>query len=84
MGVTADELWDALREQCCATKPSTKATTIVQLRKADVKAALATVAEKHAREHEEFVAWLEEQGRKPASPALKALMRSVPPWAIGK
>jgi hypothetical protein len=38
---STDELWDALREVACVTEPSKDANTIVTLRRAHVKAALA-------------------------------------------
>ena len=39
--ITADELWDALRKQCCASGLDAK--TIVQVRKPDVAAALKSL-----------------------------------------
>ena len=40
MQITAAMLWNALREQCCATKPYTDAKAIIMVREADVVAAV--------------------------------------------
>jgi hypothetical protein len=49
--VSVDDLWDALREHCCATKPFTDAKVIVQLRRDDLAAAMGAIAEKALPEH---------------------------------
>lgn len=36
MTFTVDELWDALRKQCCSTTPHTKAKAIIMLRRQDI------------------------------------------------
>lgn len=41
--MTVDELWDALREAACVTRPSSDAKRIVQLSKDDVKNALKLI-----------------------------------------
>lgn len=38
-GITADTLWNALRQHCCSTKPPSDAKTIVMLRREHVKKA---------------------------------------------
>ena len=38
--MTTDELWDALREVACSTKPPTDAKTIVQLKREHIAEAL--------------------------------------------
>lgn len=38
---TVDQLWDALRQECCATKPHTDAKAIVLLRRDDLVRAIA-------------------------------------------
>jgi hypothetical protein len=78
--VSVDELWDALREHCCSTKPCTDAKAIVMLRRDDVMAALAAVAAKHRREAEAFIAQLEEAGRQSPPQVLVDLVRKAPPW----
>jgi hypothetical protein len=50
-----DRLWDALRKRCCASKPYTKAKTIVMLRKADLAAVLKDPQEDVAMGKEEAV-----------------------------
>lgn len=38
---TVDGLWDALRKQCCSSKPYTDAKAIVMVRRADIDALFA-------------------------------------------
>lgn len=39
--IDAKQLWDALRQQCCASKPFTDAKTIVMVREDDIKKVVA-------------------------------------------
>lgn len=48
-----DALWDALREQCCATKPPTDAKTVVMLRRGDLDAALSALEKGAAMEEQD-------------------------------
>lgn len=41
---TVDQLWDALRRGCCATKPHTDAKVIVMMRRDDLERALETLS----------------------------------------
>ena len=38
-----DQLWDALRHVCCASKPATDAKTIVMVRRTDIAAAIGLI-----------------------------------------
>lgn len=46
--MTVDELWDALRQECCSIKPYTDAKAIVMLRKEDIRKALKRLKENNA------------------------------------
>lgn len=73
-----DEVWDALRTRCCVSGLDAK--RIVMVAKADVRAALQSVAEDHLRAHEDFIAQLEEAERRPPPPALIEGLKRKPPW----
>jgi len=47
MNITAKQLWDALRQQCCASKPFTDAKTIVMVRENDIKQVIAKLGKQN-------------------------------------
>lgn len=46
MTLQVDVLWDALREQCCVTRPFEKASRIVMVSQDDIAKALKIIEEK--------------------------------------
>lgn len=75
-----DEVWNALREQCCATKPWQDAKAIVMVRECDVAAAVAALERKWKLEHWKFQLRLARMRRNKPTATLRELMRSVSPW----
>lgn len=43
MTLTVDQLWDALRKQCCSTKPFTDAKSIVSVKRDDIVAVIKSL-----------------------------------------
>lgn len=75
-----DEIWDALRAQCCATRPHTDAKAVILVRRPDIVAVVKVLEAKLQAEHDEMLAFIEAMERQPPAPALVDLMKKRALW----